>query len=424
MPGTADAGTGRGLLVAGVNYRTSPVALRDRFALVETDLPAALDMLKQAGVGEAVLLATCDRVELVTMDAAAAASFVPLVSTITGVAVDAVAAVVYRLDGDAALRHLFAVASALDGHVIGEPQILGQLKAAHRAAAEAGLVGASLESALDGAYAAARRVRRETRIAERPVSLAAAALQLARDIHGDLDRCTVLLLGPGDMGELMAEHFQRARIARLVVCGPEARARPAAERLVCHHLALEDLDETLANADIVIAALGTGRTVLTAPRIVAALRQRPQRPFFIIDAATPADAEPAVNDLDDVFLYDLGDLERTAMAGRATRAAAASEAWRIIDDELEAFERRRAERRAVPAVVALRHHFERIRAEVAAEVGNDVEAATRLLVNRLLHDPSEVLRESAGRVATDTAALETLLCRLFRLGGDEEEGTE
>jgi glutamyl-tRNA reductase len=420
MPGAPEAGTGRGLLVVGVNHRSSPLALRDRFALVEADLPAALETLKQGGIADAVLLATCDRLELVVTEASAAESFLPLVAAVTGVAADAVAAALYRFEGDAALRHLFAVASALDSHVIGEPQILGQLKAAHRTAAELGLVGARLEAALDAAYATARRVRRETRIAERPVSLAAAALQLARDIHGDLDRCAVLLLGPGEMGELMAEQFRHAGVAQLVVCGPAARARQAAERLVCNHLPLEDLDEALASADIVIAALGSGRVVLTAPRVLAALRRRPQRPLFAIDAATPADADPAINDLDGAFLYDLGDLERAAMAGRATRAAAASEAWRIVDAELEAFARRRAERRAVPAVVALRRHFERVRAEAALAAGGDVEAATRRLVNRLLHDPSEVLREMAGMAATDAAQMEDFLRRLFRLGDEEE----
>jgi glutamyl-tRNA reductase len=427
MPGANAAGTGIALLVIGTNHRTSPVALRDRFALVEAELSAVLEGLRGAAFGEAVLIATCDRVELVTASADGeqiAARFVALLAERTGFAAPAIAAGLYRHEGMAALRHVFAVTSALDGLVLGEPQVLGQVKAAHRLAAEHGLAGAELEAVFSAAYAAARRVRRETRIAERPVSIAAAALQLARDIHGDLDRCAALLLGPGEMGELIADQFGRAGLVRLVVCGPPARAERAAQRFGCNLLALGELDEGLAAADIVIASLGSGRAVLTVPRVAAALRRRPRRPIFVIDAAIPADAEPAVNDLDGAFLYDLGDLERAALAGRAMREAASAEAWRIVDAELAAFAERRAERRAVPAVVALRRHVEALRRQALDEAGGDAEAATRLLANRLLHDPSEVLRELAGVSPGEIAAIEDLLRRLFRLGDEGEERTE
>lgn len=419
MPGAIEAGAGSGLLVIGINHRSASHGLSDRFALVEADLPSVLDELKHAGAREAVLIATCDRIELVSTEPAALSLFAPLVASRTGLAGNEVAAMVYRHEGEAALRHLFAVASALDSQIIGEPQVLGQLKAAHRAAAELGLVGSRLEVALDAAYAAARRVRRETRIAERPVSLAAAALALAHDIHGDFDRLSALLLGPSEMGELMAEQFRRGGLGRLVICGPPERGRHAARHFACNLLPLEELENALAAADIVIASLGSGRAILTRALLHAVLRRRPLRPIFVIDAAIPADAEPAVNELDGAFLYDLADLERAAMAGRAERQAAASEAWRIVEAELQAFSVRHAERRAVPAVVALRRHFEQVRAEVMAEQGGDAEAATRLLVNRLLHDPSEVLRQLAGAEG-DVARMEELLRRLFRLGGEKE----
>ncbi len=420
MPGTSEAGTGIGLLVIGINHRTAPQRLRDCFARVEADLAGALEELRDAGLGEVALIATCDRVELVTTagDAAlAGAAFAALLARRGG---GDAAAALYRHDGAAALKHLFAVASALDSLVIGEPQVLGQVKAAHRLAAELGLAGAGLEAAFAAATAAARRVRRETRIAERPVSIAAAALQLARDIHGDIDRCRALLLGPGEMGELMAEQFQRAGLAHLVVCGPPERAERAAQRLRANLVPPEPLEEALADADIVIAALGAGRAILTKPRLAAALQRRPTRPIFVIDLAIPADAEPAVNDLDGVFLYDLGDLERAALTGRATREAASAEAWRILEAELDGFARRLAQRRAMPAVVALREHVETLRRQALAEAGGDAEAATRLLANRLLHAPSEVLRERMAAVPGEAEAMEALLRRLFRLEGDEE----
>jgi glutamyl-tRNA reductase len=423
MPGASEGGTAGGLLVLGTNHRTAPQELRECFALIEADLASALAELRCAGLGETVLIATCDRVELVaaTRDASqAAAALSALLIRRGAVAAETVARALYRHEGAAALRHLFAVASALDSLVIGEPQVLGQVKEAHRLATELGLADAELEAAFAAAFATARRVRRETRIAERPVSIAAAALQLARDIHGDLARCSALLLGPGEMGELMAEQFQRAGLAHFVVCGPPARAERAALRFRSNHAPLDGLDEVLATADIVIASLGSGRAVLTVPRIAAALRRRPTRPIFVIDAAIPADAEPAVNDLDGAFLYDLGDLERAALAGRATREAASAEAWRIIEAELASFARRRAERRAVPAVTALRAHVEALRRQALAEAGGDAETATRLLASRFLHDPSEVLREIAGAMPEEAEAMEELLRRLFRLGGAEE----
>jgi glutamyl-tRNA reductase len=407
------------LLLVGVDHRTSPAELRDRFALIEGDLEGALEQLRRGGAGEAVLIATCDRIELLSHEAETIGAFVALVASRTSCAAESVTASLYRHEGAAALRHLFTVASALDSLVIGEPQVLGQVKAAHRTAAELGLVGGALENAFAGAFACARRIRRETRIAERPVSLAAAALDLAREIHGALERSSLLLIGPSEMAELMAEQFRRGGVQRISVCGPPERARLAAQRFGANVAPLEALDEELAGADIVVAALGSGRAVLTAAKVAAALRRRRTRPIFVIDVAIPPDAEPAINEVDGAFLYDLADLERAAMAGRADRAAAAGEARVIVEDELESFRARRAARRAVPAVVALRRHFERLRDEVMAG-GLDADAATRLLVNRLLHTPSEVLRDLAAR-QDDAAAMEALLRRLFRLEGDEDK---
>jgi glutamyl-tRNA reductase len=422
MPGATKAGAGIALLVIGTNHRTSPSELRERFALVEARVPMLVEKLRDAGLCESVLIATCDRLELVTTarDAAHAATVLAsLIAEAAGFDAAAIARALYRHEGDAAMRHLFAVSSALDSLVIGEPQVLGQVKAAHRLASEHGLAGGELETVFAAAYAAARRVRRETRIAERPVSIAAAALELAHDIHGDLGRASLLVLGPGEMGELMAEHFHRSGVGRLVICGPSPRAEHAAQRFRCHVVPLDALDEALAATDIAIASLGSGRVVLTEPRIATALRRRPTRPIFVIDVAVPGDAEPAVNDLDGAFLYDLGDLERVALAGRATREAASREAWQIIDAELAAFAARCAERRAVPAVVALRQYVERLRQQALEEAGGDAEAATRLLANRLLHDPSERLRALMSEAPEEAASVEALLRRLFPLAGGE-----
>jgi len=412
------------LLVIGVNHRTGPPAWRQHFARVEASLGAELDRLAALGFREAVLIATCDRLEALAADEdadALRAAFQRYLAEVLGAGPEEIARALYLHRGPAALRHLFAIASALDSAVIGEPHVLGQLRSAHRAAAEAGLVSATLETALQGAYAAARRVRRETAIAERPASLAAAAVEVAREIHGELGSASVLLVGTGEMGELMAEQFRAAGAARLLIAGPDTAAERLAARLAASFAPLAAIEDVLAEAEIAISALGTGRRVLTAAGVEAALRHRRRRPVFLVDAAIPGDVEPAVNDLDGAFLYTLDDLERVALSGRGAREKAAAEAWSVLDAALAEFERRRDERAAAPAVTALRAHFEAMRQRVLREApGLDAEAATRLLVNRLLHAPSETLRALGAEAGA--AEVEALLRLMFRL--ESEEGEE
>ena len=425
MPGGDTAGTGGKLLVIGADHRTAPTAWRDRFALIEANLAAELDRLRTRGFRDLALLATCERIELVTMGIeahAARGDFAAHFGERLGVSPDRLLAALYVHEGASALRHLFAVASSLESLVLGEPHILGQMRAAQRIASEAGLVGGGLEAALQGALAAARRVRRETRIGERPGSLAAAAVELAHEIQGDLDRAVGLLIGTGEMGELMLGQLRAAGLGRTIVSGMPPAVESVAARLSCAWAPFPPTDTLLAEADIVVAAATGGPRMLSAGTMAAALRQRRRRPVFVIDAAIPPTVEPAVNDLDGCFLYTLDDLERAAVAGRSARGAAAAEAWVVLEDELAAFGRRQAERAAVPAVTALRSHFEAVRAALLREEpGLDAEAATRLLVNRLLHAPSEVLRGLAAS-AGDAAEAEALARRLFRL--DRAEGDE
>ena len=424
MPGEP-AGTGGRLLVIGADHRTAPPAWRDRFALIEANLGAELDRLRARGLGELVLLATCDRIELITTAADAEATrkhFGAYLAERLSSAPERLASVLYLHEGASALRHLFAVASSLESLVVGEPHILGQLRAAHRVASEAGLVGGGLEAALQAALGAARRVRRETRIGERPGSLAAAAIEVAREIHGDLDRAVGLLIGMGEMGELMLEQLRLAGLGRTMVSGSAPLVEPLAARLSCPWAPFPPTDAFLAEGDILIASGTGGPRSLSAGTMADVLRRRRRRPVFVIDAAIPPTVEPAVNDLDGAFLYTLDDLERAAIAGRAAREAAAAEAWAVLDEELAAFDRRQAERAAVPAVTALRSHFEAVRAALLRdEPGLDAEAATRLLVNRLLHAPSEVLRALAAS-AGNAAEAEALARRLFRLDRDEGDG--
>ena len=393
------------LVIVGANHRSDALGVRDQLFVDDAEIPAFLTGL---GLPQAMVLSTCDRVEVWAWDAPAA---------VLRQALQARAAAqgnLYELQGDMAVRHAFAVTSALDSLIIGEPQVPGQVKAAARLARAAGTMGPGLEGILDAALSAAKRVRNETAIGEGPVSIAAAACQLARDLHGDLASRRAVLVGAGDMGELVAESLLAAGLGHLDVTAPRAsRAEALARTLNAHQLAYEALPDILPQADLVLTAVG-GRTITFSTDLVArALKARRRRPVFLIDCAIPGDIDPAVNRLDGAFLYDLADLERVAMKGRSSRELAAVAAWAIMDAEVAAFAQQQNSRQAVPAIVALRQHFETVRQAIVAE-GLDADEATRRLVNRLLHDPSEQLKQQAAE-GSDSAAMEHLLKKLFRL---------
>jgi glutamyl-tRNA reductase len=315
------------------------------------------------------------------------------------------------------VRRLFAIAASLESQVLGEPQVLGQVKDAHAAAAAAGATGPDLDALFAAAFAAAKRVRSETGLAERPVTMAAAALRVARDIHGDIARTAALLIGDGEMGELLIRHFTAAGLKRVAVAAPlPARAEQLARALDCHIEEFDKLEEALARADIVVSCCGSRRLIVTADLARAAHRRRRRKPMFLIDAAVPGDLDPAIDAIEGVFRYDLGDLEAAALEGQQSRRDAAEAASRIVDDAAAQFLRGRDERKAAAGIAALRARFEAERAAVLATVSGDGAAeATRLLVNRLLHGPAVKLRELAAGDPGAQAEAEKLLADLFAL---------
>jgi glutamyl-tRNA reductase len=420
-------------LVIGASHRTCSGSLRDWLATEEAEVSDMLGHLRDAGFEQALWLSTCDRVEVhaihprpleAALDAAA------VMAERLGINAEDLADQLYTYVGDVAVRHIFAVACSLDSQIVGEPAVLGQLKAAHRHAVAAGMTGPELEAVLQAAYGAAKRVRSETPIAEGATSIIAAAVQVARGLHGDLGRCSGLLIGLGDMGVLVLEGLKEAGLGRVTVASHvDRRAEAMARRQGGHFVPWAELETALATADIVVTATGLGRYILQAGTVKAALKRRRYRPVFVVDAAIPADVDPDVAKLDGAFTYDLADLERVALEGRAGRDAAVRSAWAIVEEAVTGFARERAERAAVPAVAALRAHFEQERRRLLAEHGGlDAGAATRLLINRLLHHPSEVLRamaaDSDGGGLPEHAAAERLLFQLFRLDENATTKTE
>jgi len=410
-------------VVVGFSHRSSPAALREKLFVADGEMTGFLAELRAGGISQAVVLSTCDRIEVQAMAADAGAfaeTFLRVLGARSGLGAAELGRHATFLAGPDALRHLFAVAASLESQVVGEPQVLGQVKEAHRRARDAGLVGPELDAALQAAYIAAKRIRNETAIGERPVTLASAAVQVARDVHGDLGSSTTLLIGVGDMGELLLEHLRAAGVKRLLVSGPNpARAAEIAQATSGHLAPFEPLAATLAEADIVVTSAGTGRYLIGRADAEEALRRRRRRSMLFLDLGVPTDIDPAIEPLDGAFRYDMDDLERVALSGRVSREEAAAEAWAIIDAELQAFARDRAGRSAGPAISALRRHFEEHRARVLIEAGGDAARATELLINRLLHEPSEALRQ----LATDGHAegrreAERLIGELFGLAAN------
>ncbi len=410
------------VVVVGTNHRSGSVTLRDRIFVEEAAMPVFLSEVAQRGLDECLVLSTCDRVELHAATTQPGAG----IAALQDVLVDRAAAPreetlgqLYAHRGAAAVRHIFSVAASLDSMVVGEPQVLGQVRASHATAAQAGTVGPILERTMQAAYAAAKRVRTETQIARGPVSIATSAVQVARDVHGTLAQHRCLVLGPGEMGELMLEQLRQAGLHDVTVAAATAtRADAAARRLGGIGVTIAEIDQALPQADIVIADLGTGRPLLTAAAVEQALAARRRRPQFIIDAAIPGDVEATVADLDDVFLYNIDDLEAVAQEGRAGREAAATAAWAIVDEALDGFERDVRTRDAAPAIVRLQQHFEGVRDEILARGGDlDAAEATRMLVNRLLHDPFTTLRQAAADTNPD--ALAEAAMALFRLDNNK-----
>jgi glutamyl-tRNA reductase len=404
----------------GLDHRASSARLRDLVFVETANLPAVLGWLREAGLAEAVLLSTCDRVEAIVRHTSAEAARAALAAALARngrVPAAEIAAELRVRSGAEAVRRLFAIAASLESQVLGEPQVLGQVKEAHTAAAAAGATGPDLDALFAAAYAAAKRVRSETGLAERPVTMAAAALRVARDIHGDIAKSAALLIGDGEMGELLIRHFTGAGLKRVAVAAPlPARAEQLARALDCHIEEFDKLEEALARADIVVSACGSRRLVVTADLARAAHRRRRRKPMFLIDAAMPGDLDPAIDEIEGIFRYDLGDLEAAALEGQAHRRDAAEAAARLVDDAATAFLRGRHERKAAAGIAALRAKFEAERAAVLETVSGDGAAeATRLLVNRLLHGPAVKLRALAADDPAAREEAERLLADLFAL---------
>jgi glutamyl-tRNA reductase len=396
------------LALIGVNHKTAPLALREKIAIGREELPEALRALAVTpGVAECMIVSTCNRVELIAMVDEAVAPLTGFLSNYLGIDSDIIVPHLYEYRDKDAVTHLFRMAASLDSMVVGEPQILGQVKEAFAVARANGTVGGQLDHLLQGAFAAAKRVRSETGIGSNSVSIASVAVDMARRIFGSLQGRTVFLVGAGKMSELAARHLvQQGAGAILVSNRTQERARRMAEEFNGRVIPFEQLHESASEADIVISSTGAPHPIFRREHGQAFLHRRKNRPMFFIDIAVPRDVDPEMNKLDGVFVYDIDDLQQVAAAHMEERSRQAVDAESLIAAEVERFHQRQRTVNLAPAIVALQRRAEDIRvAEIQrmhARLGTltpeqlaGVEALTRGLVNKFLHAPMQALKQAA-----------------------------
>ncbi len=417
------------IAICGLSHRTAPVEVREKLALPAPTIPAALTELNhQSGVRETLILSTCNRVELAfTLEDSANLNdaleqFLAKQGSVPLAAVDPY---LYKLEGRDAVRHLFRVASSLDSMVVGEPQILGQLKDAYSLAKEMGTVNSQLDQLVTRAFHVAKRVRSETEIGESAVSVSYAAVELAREIFGNLAGSKVMLIGAGKMSELAARHLRNVGAKQIYVTNRTyERAVEMAKLFDGFIVEFDKFRQTLPSVDIVITSTGAREPILNRDDMRAVMKARRNKPVFIVDIAVPRNVEPAVNEIDNVFLYDIDDLQKVVERNLRGRAEAAEKAARIIEEEIQWVESRMREREVSPAIVSLHGRLEEVRASELERYRNKLgpltpaqeealEALTRGIINKIAHGAIAELRRQ-GAQGDPSVAIDTIR-RIFRL---------
>lgn len=403
----------------GLNYKTAPVEIREVLAVPGAEMPAALGRLRALPLAEAVLLSTCNRTEIYAVGENPTDTLTLLVESLAELGRVSERSLLlphlYRREGVAAVEHLFKVACGLDSMVIGETQILGQVRDAYRSAVEAGSVDKVMHQIFEQAIAVGKRAQTETRIGQNAVSVSYAAVELAKKVFQSMSGIRAMALGAGETAKLTVKHLQATGVKEIIIAN---RTLERAERLAreINGLAIQ-MDQVvgyLQQVDVVISSTGAPGYVLTRPQMVEVLRQRRGRPIFLFDIAVPRDIDPAIASLDGVFLYDIDDLQAVISANLQEREQEAKLACRIIEEEMERFRAWLAAQEVVPTIRMLRDKVESIRQQEIARTLNRlpdltdreravIEAMSVSLVNKILNAPTQRLKGMAGEGGADQA---------------------
>ena len=430
------ANRGATLLIVGINHHSAPVEVRERLAFSNGTLETALRRLVDAEtVREGTILSTCNRVEIISSvtDLVAADE---QIKTFLAQEHQASRSLfeehLYSYVGKEAVGHLFRVAASLDSLIVGEPQILGQVKDAYAAASAVGTLGEVLHRCFHKSFAVAKRVRSETRIAAKAVSVSSAAIELARKIFDHLEDKTAMVIGTGEMGELAVRHLQNHGIGNVLVTNRTfSRAVELAREFNGAVVPFEQLQKHLRLADIVIGSAG-GNDYLLGPIVVEeALRERKRRPMFFIDLAVPRNFDPRLNDLDNVFVYDIDDLEQVIEENKDEREREAMKAEAIVAEEIESFWQWLSRLEVTPTIVALREKAEAIRQrelektlaslkELPPHAQKAIEALSTSIINKLLHPPIVYLKSGGKDSDVQTDPDVAIVRRVFGLDEENE----
>ncbi|NNK95620.1 MAG: glutamyl-tRNA reductase [Desulfobacterales bacterium] len=419
------------LSLLGVNHKSTPLSVREKMALTE-GYEVGLKALKNiSGCLEYYLLSTCNRVELLFISDSESTLDAKMMQFLFGDAVDAQDWHKYSyLYHDAeAVKHLFQVAASLDSLVVGEAQILGQIKEAYRYATELNCTGPQLNKLLHKSFSVAKRVRNETGIGSSAVSISYAAVELAKKIFGKLDDKKVLLIGAGEMAELAAEHLVGQGVGGVIVANRTfSKAVDLAKQFYGSACVLEELITQLEDVDIIISSTGSPDLIIRAEQVKPLMRTRRNRPLFFIDIAVPRDLDPALNDIDDVFLYDIDDLSQVVEMNRSEREKEAVKAHRIVDEEALKFVRWQQNMTVSPTIVALRHKADDIckqelartlpKLDLDKPAREKIEKMALAISAKLLHHPLRFMKTESCRKGSDEKV--DMIRTIFGLENDDD----
>ncbi len=418
------------ILLLGANHNTAPVEIREKLALRETDPPAVKLFQELPACQEIIFLSTCNRVEIILGTVRpddAREQVIAAWARHTGLDKTLLQDNIYIYSGEKAVKHVFRVAASLDSMVVGEPQILGQLKDAYRTASEMDCSGPILNKLMHKAFSTAKKIRTETKIASQAVSISYAAVELAKKIFGDLRGKSALMIGAGEMAELAAQHLKTSGIERLVVANRTLeRALDLAKSLDGEAVSLEELEDVLIDVDIVISSTGAPGLVVKKDQVKRIMRPRRHRLLFFIDIAVPRDIDPKINSIDNVYLFDIDELKEVVEENKAERQKEALKAERMVEAELIKFKSWMQSLDIVPIIRQLQQKAEMVRQQELRRTlknlkGLDdrekacIEKLSQSLMNKMLHDPIIFLKKGAHDSHRDEVL--SMVCRIFGLNG-------
>ncbi len=421
------------IFVAGLNHNTADVEVREKMAFNGSRLEEGLRRFRELpDVEEAVILSTCNRVELyanVKDSTKASESIKAFLSDFHDINRSLLDKALYIYDDINAIKHIFRVASSLDSMVVGEPQILGQLKEAFEFALEKKTTGILLNRLMKKAISVAKRVRRDTRIAENAVSISFAAVELAKKIFTDLSEKVFMLLGAGEMAELAARHLMSNGVKEVIVANRSYnRACELAREFNGKPVKLDDFLREMVHSDIVICSTGAPHYILLKDQMQRVMKERKQRPVFLIDISVPRNIDPKINDLDNVYLYNIDDLQGIVDANMFERKKEAEKAEKIIEEEIDPFLKWLSSLDSVPTIVALREKAEEIKREEFEKLMNRfpdldekqrkaIECMASAIINKLIHPPTAALKEDP----EDKDLMIAIIKKLYGIDVEEKE---